>query len=57
MELSEDIDPARAWLAALAAGVVLTAAAALAFPRRVADGVLWRYFWGPVDADAHAGYG
>jgi len=54
MELSEDIDPARAWLAALAAGVVLTAAAALAFPRRVADGVLWRYFWGPVDADAHA---
>ncbi|PSP68147.1 hypothetical protein BRC85_03095 [Halobacteriales archaeon QS_1_69_70] len=54
MELSEEIDPARAWLAALAAGVVLTAAAALAFPRRVADGVLWRYFWGPVDADAHA---
>jgi len=53
MELSDDIDPAGAWLAAFVGGIVVTVAAALAFPRRVADGFLWRYFWGPVDADAH----
>ena len=53
MELPEDRDPARAWLATFLGGVVVTVAAAVAFPRRVADGFLWRYFWGPVDADAH----
>ena len=53
MELTDDVDPARAWSAAFVAGVVATAAAAVAFPRWVADGFLWRYFWGPVDADAH----
>ena len=53
MELTDDVDPARAWSTAFVAGVVATAAAAVAFPRRVADGFLWRYFWGPVDADAH----
>ena len=53
MELPEDIDPARAWLATFLGGVVAMVAAAVALPRRVADGFLWRYFWGPVDADAH----
>ncbi|PSQ39446.1 hypothetical protein BRD07_08730 [Halobacteriales archaeon QS_9_68_42] len=53
MEMPEDTDPARAWLATFFGGVVVTVAAAIAFPRRVADGFLWRYFWGPVDADAH----
>jgi uncharacterized membrane protein len=53
MQLPDDIDPARAWLAAFVGAIVVTVGAALAFPRRVADGFLWRYFWGPVDADAH----
>jgi uncharacterized membrane protein len=53
MELFDDLDPARAWLAAFVGGIVVTVAAAVAFPQRVADGFLWRYFWGPVDADAH----
>ncbi len=53
MELPDDIEPVRAWVAAFAIGVVVTVAAAVGFPRRVADGFLWRYFWGPVDADAH----
>ncbi len=53
MELPEGLDPARAWLAAFVGGVVAITAAAVAFPRQVYDGFLWRYFWGPVDADAH----
>jgi uncharacterized membrane protein len=53
MELPDGIDPARAWLAAFLGGLVVVATAAVAFPRRVYDGFLWRYFWGPVDADAH----
>ena len=53
MELPEDTDPARAWLATFLGGVAVTVVAAVALPRRVADGFLWRYFWGPVDADAH----
>ncbi|MFQ3318844.1 MAG: putative membrane protein [Natronomonas sp.] len=53
MELPEGLDPARAWLAAFVGGIVLTVVGAIAFPRQVYDGFLWRYFWGPVDADAH----
>lgn len=53
MELPDDLDPARAWLAAFLGGVAVIVVAALAFRRRVYDGFLWRYFWGPVDADAH----
>jgi len=53
MQLPDGVDPARAWLAAFLGGVLVVAAAALAFPPRVYDGFLWRYFWGPVDADAH----
>lgn len=53
MQLPDGVDPVRAWLAAFVGGVVVVAGAAIADPRRVYDGVLWRYFWGPVDADAH----
>ena len=53
MEWSEDVDLARAWVATFVGGIVVIAAAAVAFPGRVYDGFLWRYFWGPVDADAH----
>ncbi len=53
MQLPDGVDIARAWLAAFVGGVLVVVAAALASPRRVYDGFLWRYFWGPVDADAH----
>jgi uncharacterized membrane protein len=53
MDLPEGVDPARAWLATFVAGVAVLVVGALAFPRQVYDGFLWRYFWGPVDADAH----
>ena len=53
MDIPDGIDPARAWLAAFVGGVAAVAAAAIALPERVYDGFLWRYFWGPVDADAH----
>jgi uncharacterized membrane protein len=53
MELPDGLDPTRAWLAAFLGGVAVLAIGAIAFPRQVYDGFLWRYFWGPVDADAH----
>ena len=53
MQLPDGTDPVRAWLAAFVGGVALFAGGAVAFPRRVYGGFLWRYFWGPVDADAH----
>ncbi len=53
MAWSEEIDLARAWLAVFGGGLIVIATAAIVFPRRVYDGFLWRYFWGPVDADAH----
>ena len=46
-------DPVRAWLAAFLGGLAVLVAAAIALPRQVYGGFLWRYFWGPVDADAH----
>lgn len=51
---SLDVDPEVAWLGSFVAGVLAIAAAALAFPRTVYDRFLWRYFWGPVRADAEA---
>ena len=53
MDLPDGLDPVRAWLAAFLGGFAVISAAAAAFPRLVYDGFLWRYFWGPVDADAH----
>ena len=47
------VDPERAWGGALLAGVLAFVAGAAAFPHQVYDEFLWRYFWGPVVADAH----
>ena len=52
MDLSDDADPTKAWVAAFITGVVGLVAAALLFTRQVYHGILWRYFWGPVHADA-----
>ncbi len=49
---SEGIDSERAWLGAVAAAIVALVGGALAFPKRVYDGFIWHYFWGPVVADA-----
>ena len=49
-----DISPVRAWIGAVIAGAVALAVGAVALPRTVYDGFLWKYFWGPVHADAAA---
>jgi len=46
------VSPEVPWLATLVAGVVGVAGAAVAFTEQVYWGFLWRYFWGPVVADA-----
>ncbi|QSG08119.1 putative membrane protein [Halapricum desulfuricans] len=53
MDVIERIGPARAWLATFVAGVVALAGGSVLAPRRVYDGFIWQYFWGPVYADAH----
>ncbi|MFC6904179.1 DUF63 family protein [Halalkalicoccus tibetensis] len=50
-DVSDRIDPARAWVAVAVTTVAALVAGALAFPRQVYDGFLWQYFWGPVVAD------
>ncbi len=54
MELLDryDISPELAWVTALVAGVATLVGASLAFPQRVYDEFLWRYFLGPVRVDA-----
>lgn len=47
-----DLGPEQAWIATLVGAFVAIALAALAFTQRVYYGFLWRYFWGPVRADA-----
>jgi len=49
-----DVDPERAWLGGVLAATLALVAGALAFPRTVYDRFVWKYFWGPVYADAHA---
>ena len=44
--------PERAWVGALVASVAGVAGAAVAFTEQIYWGFLWRYFWGPVEADA-----
>ncbi|WP_302081261.1 DUF63 family protein [Salinibaculum rarum] len=46
------ISPEQAWLGTFVAGVVALAGSALVFTERVYYGFIWRYFWGPVAADA-----
>jgi len=49
-----DFDSGQLWLGSLVAVVLVGIGAVLAAPRVVWDGFLWRYFWGPVYADAMA---
>jgi len=48
------VDPERAWLGGFFAAVAALVVGSLAFPRTVYDEFVWRYFWGPVHADAKA---
>jgi uncharacterized membrane protein len=50
------VGPARAWAAAVGAVLVAVVGGSLAFPRQVYAGFVWRYFWGPVYADANGAY-
>ena len=46
------ISPEQAWVGTFVAGIVALAGGAVVFTERVYYGFLWRYFWGPVEADA-----
>ncbi|MEF8774881.1 MAG: DUF63 family protein [Haloarculaceae archaeon] len=50
--LGTRLDPERTWLGTLVASVVVLAGASIALTERFYYGVVWRYFWGPVYADA-----
>lgn len=54
MDLLEEygISPEQAWVGTFVAGIVALAGGAVVFTERVYYGFLWRYFWGPVEADA-----
>ena len=54
MSVLQCLDPERAWLGAVGTVVAVLALGALLLPGLVWDRFLWRYFWGPVYADAHA---
>jgi uncharacterized membrane protein len=47
-----DVSPEQAWLTAFFGGIVTVGLAAILFTERVYYGFLWRYLWGPVQADA-----
>jgi uncharacterized membrane protein len=47
------VDPERAWLATVVSAVVALVAGIVLFPDLVYDRFVWKYFWGPVYADAH----
>ena len=53
MDVIDRVGAGRAWLATLLLGVCLLGGGAALAPGTVWDGFLWRYFWGPVVADAH----
>ncbi|KAB1193981.1 DUF63 family protein [Haloferax sp. MBLA0076] len=48
------LDPERLWGLGVAAILVALVGGSLAFPRVVYDGFIWKYFWGPVQADANS---
>jgi uncharacterized membrane protein len=50
-----DVDPEVAWLGGVLTAAVALVAGAVAFPRAVYDRFVWKYFWGPVYADAQGG--
>lgn len=53
LDTATDLDRWTAYWGGVTAGIVLLVAGAIAFPRTVSEGFLWRYFWGPVVADGH----
>jgi uncharacterized membrane protein len=46
------VSPEQAWVGSLVAAVAVLVGAAVAFTEQVYYGFIWRYFWGPVHADA-----
>jgi uncharacterized membrane protein len=48
-----DVDPVRAYLGTLGAVLATLVGGSLLFPDAVYRGFIWKYFWGPVYADAH----
>ncbi|WP_340100584.1 DUF63 family protein [Salinibaculum salinum] len=46
------ISPEQAWLATFVTSIVALAGGAVVFTEQVYYGFIWRYFWGPVAADA-----
>ncbi|MFB6353984.1 MAG: DUF63 family protein [Halobacteriales archaeon] len=53
MSGSRRLDPVRAWAAAVGAIAAVLVVGSLLAPRLVYDRFVWKYFWGPVYADAH----
>lgn len=51
--IADRTDPLRAWLTAAVVFVLGVVGASVAFPKTVYTEFVWRYFWGPIDADAH----
>ena len=47
-----DISPEQAWVGTFVAAIVALVGGAVVFTERVYYGFIWRYFWGPVAADA-----
>lgn len=52
-EVYDRYEPLHLWLISVVGLAVAVGVAAVLFPRRVYDAFLWRYFFGPVVADAH----
>lgn len=48
-----DISPEAGWLGTAVAVLGALLVGSLAFPRTVYAGFIWRYYWGPIYADAH----
>jgi len=53
MDVIDRIGAVRLWVAAFLASVAGLATGSTLAHRTVYDGFIWRYFWGPVAADAH----
>lgn len=53
MDVIDRIGPVKAWFGTLLAGIAVFGGGVAVAPGTFWDGFLWRYFWGPVYADAH----
>jgi uncharacterized membrane protein len=49
-----DVPLERLWAGGVTAALVAIVAGVVAAPETVYDGVIWHYFWGPVQADANS---